>query len=139
MNLKNRYLVTDFTIENKTKSKYQIEKILSVYRKIDFCTSSTLNSIVEYFQQIDLDRLKNTLNWIDINQEGDNSCIKNKGFSEIDFDLFLKIMDITLKQLDLYPDKGKIYAEIIKLKYFEKEKYSNEKISEVIDKVHIIV
>ncbi|RVU55448.1 hypothetical protein [Anaerosphaera multitolerans] len=130
--MKNTSITNNITFENNKKLKNKIEKLLIAYRKIDFYISDRLESIVEYLNQVDLNNVKNIIIIFNIDLEDDIDDIKKEQFKNNNYTLYLKIMDVTLAKLDKYPDKGKVYAEIIRLKYFEKEKHCNERISEII-------
>ncbi|MDO5755831.1 MAG: hypothetical protein Q4P28_06335 [Tissierellia bacterium] len=121
-------------IREKKKYIHEVKLLLKLYRKVNFHVSDRyeqideslydtyrknmeeiISSVLEVDSYMNIEKLEQSL--IDI-----NTSI-----------LLLNLMDSALERLRRYPDKGAVYAKLLELKYFDKNKYSCERISEKLD------
>ncbi|RVU55444.1 hypothetical protein [Anaerosphaera multitolerans] len=122
-----------FDITDKNMCKSRIEHLLSLYRRLNFFTSNNIDILKNNFVQINDDQIKNIVRDIlnvDLKYYENNIKFERKNLKETA--IFITIMDLTIDRLEKYPDNGEIYAKILKIKYFDEKKYSNEIISEEI-------
>lgn len=116
------------TAEKKSPC-YEVEDFLKLYRKIKFNCINSSCFLENCFSSFNKTEIKEV--FFDVFYEKRRIESLERQNISIEKNLFLlKIMNISLELLEKYPDKGMFYAELLDLKYFTKEKNSNEKISE---------
>lgn len=120
--------------EEHNKFYHNTRLLLKLYRNVDFFIQDRVQSLEEYFydsNRQDLQDMVLSVLEIDpfVNVVKIEECLIDTNVSI----LLLNLMDLALTRLENYPDKGELYAELLKLKYFNSAYKTNEEISEMLN------
>ncbi|NMA50032.1 MAG: hypothetical protein GX947_09790 [Tissierellia bacterium] len=131
---------TDIKISEQRREKehnnfyHNTRLLLKLYRNVDFFIQDRVQSLEEYFydsNRQDLQEVVLSVLEVDpfVNVVKIEECLIDTNVSI----LLLNLMDLALTRLENYPDKGGLYAELLKLKYFDSAYKTNEQISEMLN------
>lgn len=120
--------------EDHNKFYHNTRLLLKLYRNVDFFIQDRVQSIEEYFydsNRHDLQEVVLSVLEVDpfVNVVKIEECLIDTNVSI----LLLNLMDLALSRLENYPDKGEVYVELLKLKYFNSAYKTNEQITEMLN------
>ena len=108
--------------------------LLKLYRKVDFFIQDRVQSLEEYFYDSNRQDLQEVvLSVLEVDPFVNVVKIEESLIDTNVSILLLNLMDLALTRLENYPDKGEVYAELLKLKYFDSAYKTNEQISEMLN------